>query len=235
MSPPTPPTDPVIVSDFPNVKRSAEPNRGAGGGGHALTGTRRDATAALILGLLAAALLAQNADAQTKPDRWSANYLMPACRNWITFAGDRQGIDEALCAGIISGLAYTVKFLPPDSSSCTPQGVTTGEMVRVVVAYIERRPERMHEDFRRLAVEAWHEAWPCMWHQPQEARPGLQGRGGERPQALDRRRAMTDQRQGGLTGGRSLIPPRAASSSRRSAQAATSCDLWVLASWCCSG
>src|SRR5262249_52693494 len=95
--------------------------RGAGGGGHALTGTRRDATAALILGLLAAALLAQNADAQTKPDRWSANYLMPACRNWITFAGDRQGIDEALCAGIISGLAYTVKFLPPDSSSCTPQ------------------------------------------------------------------------------------------------------------------
>jgi len=136
--------------------------RGAGGGGHALTGTRRDTTAALILGLLAAALLAQNADAQTKPDRWSANYLMPACRNWITFAGDRQGIDEALCAGIISGLAYTVKFLPPDSSSCTPQGVTTGEMVRVVVAYIERRPERMHEDFRRLAIEAWHEAWPCM-------------------------------------------------------------------------
>jgi len=127
-----------------------------------LTGTRRDATAALILGLLAAAHLAQNADAQTKPDRWSANYLMPACRNWITFAGDRQGIDEALCAGIISGLAYTVKFLPPDSSSCTPQGVTTGEMVRVVVAYIERRPERMHEDFRRLAIEAWHEAWPCM-------------------------------------------------------------------------
>ena len=127
-----------------------------------MTGARRDATAALVFGLLAAALLAENAGAQTKPDRWSANYLMPACRNWITFAGDRQGIDEALCAGIISGLAYTVKFLPPDSSSCAPQGVTTGEMVRVVVAYIERRPERMHEDFRRLAVEAWHEARPCM-------------------------------------------------------------------------
>ena len=122
----------------------------------------RDATAALVLGLLVAALLAQNADAQTKPDRWSANYLMPACRNWIAFAGDRQGIDEAMCAGIISGLAYTAKFLRPDTSSCRPQGVTTGQMVRVVVAYIERRPERMYEDFRRLAIEAWHEAWPCM-------------------------------------------------------------------------
>ena len=66
--------------------------------------------------------------------------------------GDRQGIDEAMCAGIISGLAYTVKFLPPNSSSCRPESVTTGQMVRVVVAYIERRPERMHEDFRRLAT-----------------------------------------------------------------------------------
>jgi hypothetical protein len=34
-------------------------------------------------------------------------------------------------------------------------------MVRVAVAYIERRPQRMHEDFRMLAVEAFHEAWPC--------------------------------------------------------------------------
>jgi Rap1a immunity proteins len=137
------------------IKRSKE--------GHAMTGTRRDATAALVFGLLAAALLAENADAQTKPDRWSANYLMPACRDWI--AGDRQGrdyVDEAMCAGIISGLAYTAKFLPPDTSSCRPQGVTIGQMVGVVVGYIERRPERMHEDFRRLAIEAWHEAWPCM-------------------------------------------------------------------------
>jgi hypothetical protein len=31
----------------------------------------------------------------------------------------------------------------------------------VVVAYIERRPQRMHEDFGVLAVEALHEAWPC--------------------------------------------------------------------------
>jgi hypothetical protein len=131
-------------------------------GGHAMTGTRRDATAALVFGLLAAALLAENADAQTKPDRWSANYLMPACRDWI--AGDRQGrdyVDEAMCAGIISGLAYTARFLPADTSSCRPQGVAIGQMVRVVVAYIERRPEQMHEDFVSLAIEAFHEAWPC--------------------------------------------------------------------------
>jgi len=46
-------------------------------------------------------------------------------------------------------------------SVCPPQNVTTGHTVRVVIAYIERRPERMHEDFRGLALEAIHEAWPC--------------------------------------------------------------------------
>jgi hypothetical protein len=34
-------------------------------------------------------------------------------------------------------------------------------MVRVVVAYIEARPARVHEDFRNLALEALREAWPC--------------------------------------------------------------------------
>jgi hypothetical protein len=31
----------------------------------------------------------------------------------------------------------------------------------VVLAYIQRRPQRMHEDFQDLAIEAFHEAWPC--------------------------------------------------------------------------
>ena len=33
-------------------------------------------------------------------------------------------------------------------------------MVRIVVAYIERYPQRMHENFKRLALEAMREAWP---------------------------------------------------------------------------
>jgi hypothetical protein len=32
---------------------------------------------------------------------------------------------------------------------------------RVVVAYIEQRPARMHEKFGLLAVEALQKAWPC--------------------------------------------------------------------------
>jgi Rap1a immunity proteins len=31
----------------------------------------------------------------------------------------------------------------------------------VVIKYIEARPERMHEQFGKLALEALTAAWPC--------------------------------------------------------------------------
>ena len=42
-----------------------------------------------------------------------------------------------------------------------PERVTTEQMVRVVVTYIEGRPARMHEPFNHLALEALRAAWPC--------------------------------------------------------------------------
>jgi hypothetical protein len=37
----------------------------------------------------------------------------------------------------------------------------TGQAVGVVVRYIDQRPERMHEKFMTLALEALQQAWPC--------------------------------------------------------------------------
>jgi hypothetical protein len=71
------------------------------------------------------------------------------------------------CAGKVDGLFYVGRMLPPEYGSCAPEGVNNKQMVRVVVAYIERRPQRMHENFNRLALEALHEAWPCVdWATP---------------------------------------------------------------------
>src|SRR6266550_2415689 len=42
-----------------------------------------------------------------------------------------------------------------------PRDVTYEQMVRVVIRYIEARPNRMHEPFRSLALEAIVGAWPC--------------------------------------------------------------------------
>jgi hypothetical protein len=39
--------------------------------------------------------------------------------------------------------------------------VTNDQAVAVVIKYIEARPERMHEPFGMLALEALTAAWPC--------------------------------------------------------------------------
>ena len=45
---------------------------------------------------------------------------------------------------------------------CLPKEVITIDQgVRVVVAYIDARPERLHERFASLAFQALIAAWPC--------------------------------------------------------------------------
>jgi hypothetical protein len=46
-------------------------------------------------------------------------------------------------------------------SFCVPEVATPEQGVGVVIKYIEARPERMHEPFGKLALEALEEALPC--------------------------------------------------------------------------
>jgi hypothetical protein len=130
-------------------------------------------------GLLLGAALALTVTAVGAENVHSANYMLPYCRNWI----DRKLADpfnQGLCAGLVEGIAVTGGFvilyaLPSDYDKpephlrdlqrelCinAPDDATIEQMVRVVVAYIDARPARMHEDFRNLAREALRTAWPC--------------------------------------------------------------------------
>ena len=104
---------------------------------------------------------AQNVDAS---DRNSAKFLVPACQRFVALSdGDTlvSALHQGVCVGIIEGIGYVSGSLPPGLRSCLPEGVTQEQMVGVIVSYIKRRPERMHEDFRELAIEAMREAWPC--------------------------------------------------------------------------
>jgi hypothetical protein len=126
--------------------------------------------------LFGAAALALTVTGAAAEDRNSANYIMQGCRDVVT--GKRAPLtvtDSARCMGIIEGISFMggmvklgLEFGPmPDPRwqglVCLdiPDGVTTGQMVRVVVAYIDAQLARMHEEFNLLALEALRDAWPC--------------------------------------------------------------------------
>jgi hypothetical protein len=45
--------------------------------------------------------------------------------------------------------------------ACIPKSVTMGQMIAVVVKYVDEHPEDMHSEFLFLAHEALLTAWPC--------------------------------------------------------------------------
>src|SRR5262245_66023343 len=89
---------------------------------------------------------------------FSANKFLPGCKAYLGTAQVTPKSIEAFlqgrCFGLVEGLQYTGAF-------CVPSGVTNNQAVTVVVKYIEARPERMHESFGMLALEALTAAWPC--------------------------------------------------------------------------
>src|SRR5262249_54543595 len=100
-----------------------------------------------------------------EPDKQSANFMFQYCRGFISDQAQMPPPATALwrgtCVGSVQGLSLVSNLLPADINSCIPDKVTLEQKVRVVLAYIERRPQRMHEDFHSLALEAMREAWPC--------------------------------------------------------------------------
>jgi Rap1a immunity proteins len=106
-----------------------------------------------VLGLLAIAVSVSSAAAQQ--DYNSANFMLPHCQR--SLSGQPGAMFESVCAGSIT----TFVFVGRDLRICPDHRVTPEQMIRVVITYIEVRPERLHEDWRELALEALRDAWPC--------------------------------------------------------------------------
>jgi Rap1a immunity proteins len=70
---------------------------------------------------------------------------------------------QGYCAGAVSAVALT------NPSVCPPNGWVTGQAVAAVVRFLDVHPERRHESFFALVLEALMHAWPCK--KPQQPRP----------------------------------------------------------------
>jgi hypothetical protein len=97
-------------------------------------------------------------------DTRSANYMLPWCKFFVggnANLSPADAFDEGICLGTVAGIADVAGFLPGRRCANIPVGVTNGQEVRVVVRYIEAWPNRMHEEFVGLVLEALANAWPC--------------------------------------------------------------------------
>jgi hypothetical protein len=119
------------------------------------------------IGVAIAGLLCVNgigsATAQSVQEDTSANSVFLGCKAFVeNRATNAQLVSAAnFCSGVVHGLAYVGKILPAELIFCAPPTSGARQLARVVINYIDAHPQRMHEDFRMLTLEAFHQAWPC--------------------------------------------------------------------------
>jgi hypothetical protein len=116
-----------------------------------------------LLCLIEAALIGSATAQSNVQEDTSANLAFLGCKAFAEGrATNAQLVNAAgFCSGVVHGLAYVGNVLPPEYEFCAPPTSTARQLARVVINYIEARPQRMHEDFRMLTLEAFHYAWPC--------------------------------------------------------------------------
>jgi hypothetical protein len=117
-------------------------------------------TSALLMALSITGSAAQQRDLN------SANYHLPGCKGFIDPRSTSSlGTEIGFCVGAVEAIAFMVtgKLAIKGNWRCAniPAGVTIGQLVRVVVQYIEAQPQRMHQSFNLLALEALVATWPC--------------------------------------------------------------------------
>jgi|SRR5271165_1259707 len=115
----------------------------------------------LAAGLCMAPIFASPAVGAPEPNPHSGFAQLQECKAYV---GEAKGSDPRMpffCAGELRALAYVSRVLSSDLNSCVPDGIPNGQLALVVIHYIEARPAQMQEDFMKLAIRAYRDAWPC--------------------------------------------------------------------------
>lgn len=98
----------------------------------------------------------------------TGNDLLRMCRGAVdpsVVSTSEAGYDAIFCMGFVHGLeeAHTLisSIQPGAKLFCIPAGVTLNQLVRVIVKYLQDRPEDLHDRGVLLAVGALARAFPC--------------------------------------------------------------------------
>lgn len=94
----------------------------------------------------------------------SGNYMLPMCQALADGKGawEAKAWEQGECSGVIEALMSVGHYLPEHIRFCRPEAdVTQGQARRIVVNFLHLHPEKLHESFVSLALDALREAWPC--------------------------------------------------------------------------
>jgi hypothetical protein len=109
----------------------------------------------------AAAVFALSAPAAAEQDVISGNYFLPGCRDFLSRPPWRDPSLTWQCAGFVKALFILGDELPVAIRFCLPPGATLGQTMRIVVSYMDKRPDLLHRDLVTIAGAALSEAFPC--------------------------------------------------------------------------
>jgi hypothetical protein len=120
-----------------------------------------DARFDLVTALLAATVcVCASQTAVAAENFYSGNFYLRHCKNLLSGSSEDR-FNQGNCLGVVRTLMDLGEHLPGSGRFCVPRESSREQGIRVLVAFLEAQPHRLHEDFIDLAMEAYRKAWPC--------------------------------------------------------------------------
>jgi hypothetical protein len=108
--------------------------------------------------LLALVCVATPAFAQSTDDIVATPSLLIGCRALVENAPTGDMMQIGACAGAVSA---ALDISRSQRKVCPPAGGGVIDAARVVIMFVDERPERKYDQFGPLALIALGDRWPC--------------------------------------------------------------------------
>jgi hypothetical protein len=95
---------------------------------------------------------------------YSAKAFEPGCRviaDATRPADIIQAANAGKCIGAVQAITLLNDLIQESTRPCVPRETTVVEQIKAVTKFMDGHPERMNQDFVRVAMLAFYEAWPC--------------------------------------------------------------------------
>lgn len=111
--------------------------------------------------IIAFALLTLAASQAAAQDLTTGNGHYVACKSFADRVAGGDAFMRGVCAGTVNTLVLSGPFYPAAGRFCPPKTAPVNQAVKVVVSYMDKHPEELHQSFFMIAHQALKAAWPC--------------------------------------------------------------------------